>query len=61
MLVFRWVIMLLMVAALVSFALYVGTGQMRFRHFGVRVVKWTLVVVLGFFAVLLLERLGRMV
>lgn len=61
MLVFRWVIMLLMVAALVSFALYVGTGQVRFRRFGVRVVKWTLVVVLGFFAVLLLERLGRMV
>ena len=61
MLVFRWIILLLLVAGLVCFAMYVGTGQKRYRVFGIRIVKWTLIAGLGFFAVLILERLAAMV
>ena len=58
MLLFRWAILLLLLAAGVSFALYAGTGQLRFRHFGLVVLKWTLIAAFGFFAVLILERIG---
>jgi len=34
MLLFRWAMMLLLIAAGVSFAFYVGTGQARFKRFG---------------------------
>jgi hypothetical protein len=34
MLLFRWALMLLMLAAGVSFAFYAGTGQVKFRRFG---------------------------
>ncbi|HLL20006.1 MAG TPA: hypothetical protein VK439_14585 [Rubrivivax sp.] len=57
MLVFRLVFGLLLVAGLVSFALYIGTGQVVWRRRGIVIVKWTLVAALGFFAVLILERL----
>jgi hypothetical protein len=58
MLVFRAVIMMLLVAGLVSFALYIATGQVRYRRYGLLIVKWTAVAVLGFVAVLLLEHLA---
>jgi hypothetical protein len=55
--VFRTLLFLLLVAALLSFAMYVGTGQRRWRQLGLVIVKWTVVAALGFFAVLLLERM----
>jgi len=58
MLVFRWLVLLLLVAALLCFAMYVGTGQVRWRATGLRIMKWTVVAGLGFFAVLLLERMA---
>jgi hypothetical protein len=58
MLLFRWVILLLLLAAGVSFAFYAGTGQARFKQFGLVVLKWTLIAAFGFFLVLILERLG---
>ena len=58
MLIFRWLILVLLLAAGVSFALYVGTGQARFKRFGLRVLKWTLIAAFGFFAVLILERVA---
>lgn len=58
MLIFRTIFLLLLVAGLLCFALYIGTGQARFRVIGVRLVKWTVVAGLGFFAVLILERLA---
>ena len=61
MLIFRWVVLLLLVAGLVCFAMYVGTGQKRYQVFGIRIVKWTVIAGLGFFAVLILERLAVMV
>jgi hypothetical protein len=59
-LVFRLVFGLLLVAGLLSFAIYVGTGQAVWRRRGVVIVKWTLIAALGFFAVLILERLAPM-
>jgi hypothetical protein len=57
MLLFRWTVLLLLIAAGVCFAFYVGTGQMRFRNWGIIILKWTVLAALGFFAVLILERL----
>jgi hypothetical protein len=56
MLLFRFAIFILLLAAGVYFALYVGTGQMRYRHSGLIILKWTLIAALGFFGVLILER-----
>jgi hypothetical protein len=61
MLIFRWIVLLLLAAGLVCFALYIGTGQRQWRSYGVRVVKWTIIAALGFFAVLLLERMAMIV
>ena len=57
MLLFRWTIMLLLLAAAVSFAFYAGTGQARFKRFGLVILKWTLIAAFAFFAVLVLERI----
>jgi hypothetical protein len=61
MLIVRWILMLLLAAALVCGAMYVGTGQQRFKTLGIRIVKWTVFALLGFFGVLILERLAMMV
>jgi len=58
MLIFRWIVLLLLVAGLVCFAMYVGTGQRRFRVLGLRIIQWTVIAGLGFFAVLILERMA---
>lgn len=58
--IFRALVGLLLAAALVSFAMYVGTGQVIWRRRGLVIVKWTVVAGLGFFAVLVLERLAVM-
>lgn len=58
MLLFRWLIMMLLLAAVVSFALYAGTGKTRYRRFGLLTLKWTLIAAAGFFAVLILERVA---
>jgi hypothetical protein len=58
MLLFRWLLLLLLLAAIVSFMFYAGTGQARFRHYGLVILKWTLIAAFGFFAVLILERVA---
>lgn len=60
MLIFRLVFGLLLVAGLLSFAMYIGTRQVVWRRRGIVIVKWTLIAALGFFAVLILERLAVM-
>lgn len=57
MVIFRLVFGLLLAAAVLCFAMYAGTGQVRWRRNGWRIVKWTVVAALGFFAVLILERM----
>lgn len=60
MMIFRLVFGLLLLASLLCFAMYVGTGQTAWRRRGIVVLKWTLVAAAGFFAVLILERLPRL-
>lgn len=56
--VFRWVFMLLVLLAALSFCFYLGTGQRRYRQWSLLLIKWTVVAGLAFFAVLFV---GRMV
>ena len=58
MLLFRWLILLLLIGAAVMFTFYVGTGQVRYRRWGLLTLKWTLIAAGGFFAVLILERIA---
>ncbi len=58
MLLFRWLIFLLLLASIVSFMFYAGTGQARFKRIGLIILKWTVLAGLGFFAVLVLERIA---
>ena len=58
MLLFRWLILLFLLAAVVSFVFYAGTGPARFKRYGLMILKWTLIAAFGFFAVLILERVA---
>ncbi len=58
MLIFRWLAMLLLLTAAVSFAFYAGTGQPRYKRFGFIVLKWTVIAGVFFFAVILIGRLA---
>ena len=35
---------------------YVGTGQARYKRYGLVTLRWTLIAGLGFFVVLIMER-----
>lgn len=61
MLIARLVIGLLLFAAVVCFALFIATRQTVWRQRGLVIVKWTVLAGLGFFAVLILERLALMI
>ncbi len=54
--VVRTIVLLLLLAAGFSFALYAFTGNLKYRHFGLVVLKWTLLAALAFFAVLFIDR-----
>jgi hypothetical protein len=54
---FRFVFGLLLMAGIGCFAAYAWTSQVVWRRRGIVVVKWTLLAALGFFAVLIAERL----
>ena len=58
MLLFRWLFLLLLLASGVCFAFYATTGQARYKRAGLIVLKWTVLAALGFFAVLIVERLA---
>ena len=60
MLLFRLVFGLLLLAGVLCFAMYIGTNQLVWRRRGLLIVKWTVLAALGFFAVLILERLALM-
>ena len=46
-------------AGTVSLAMFVGTGRQRYRVIGVRIVQWTVIAGLIFFAVLIVERVAK--
>ncbi len=56
MLVFRWLILLFLLAAIGCFVVFAVTGQQRFKRYGLIILKWTLLAAFGFFAVLIVER-----
>ena len=58
MLLFRWIVLLLLITAVVLFAGYAVTGKQRLRHLGWIVLKWTLVAAFAFFAVLIVQRIA---
>ena len=58
MLLFRWLVLFLLLASAISFAFFIGTGQARYRQWGLVILKWTVLAGLAFFAVLILERLA---
>jgi hypothetical protein len=58
MLMLRWLVLASLLGAALCFAFYAGTGQERFKRYGLRVLKWTLTVAFIFFSVLILERLA---
>jgi len=60
MVIFRLVFGLLLLAGVLCFAMYIGTGQAVWRQRGLIIVKWTVLAGLGFFAVIILERLAVM-
>jgi hypothetical protein len=56
-LIFRLVFGLLLLAGVLCFAMYIGTSQVVWRQRGLIILKWTILAALGFFAVLIVERL----
>ena len=58
MLIFRWLILMLLLGAIASFMLYIGTAQACFKRYGLTLLRWTVVVIVGFYAVLILERIA---
>lgn len=58
MLFFRWLILMFLLSSVASFALYIATGQERFKRYGIQTLKWVLLGAFGFFAVLILERIA---
>ncbi|MCK6426275.1 MAG: hypothetical protein L6Q75_14455 [Burkholderiaceae bacterium] len=58
MLIFRLVVAALLVASALSFALYIGTRDARWKQRGLLILEWTVIAGLAFFAVLLLERVA---
>jgi hypothetical protein len=58
MLVLRLVFGLLLAAGLVSFAIYLATGNPAWRKRGLVIVKWTVIAGLAAAAVIVLERLA---
>ena len=58
MLLFRWTMLMLLLASAVSFMFWVGTGQERYKRWGLKTLKWTMIAAFGVFAVLILERVA---
>jgi len=58
MLLLRAVVLLLLGAGVVCFLAYATTGNLRWRALGTRLVTWTIVAGLVFFAVLFFERVA---
>ena len=50
-------LLLMLVAGAGCFAAYALSGQTRYRHYGIRLVQWTVGAGLVFFAVLIVLRL----
>lgn len=54
----RTLIFLLLLSAIVLFGFFAFTGQQRYKHYGLLILKWVLISGFAFFAVLIAQRLG---
>ena len=52
----RSLIYFLLLTAGVCFALYAATGDLRYKRWGLITLKWTVLAGLGFFGVLIFDR-----
>jgi len=57
MLIFRLVVGLLLLSSVLCFGIFLATGQVIWRRRCVLILTWTLIALVGFGAVILLERL----
>ena len=48
MLIMRWAVMLLLLAAGVAFAYFAATGQQRYKRFGLVIIKWIAIAAAAF-------------
>ena len=53
----RGLIYFLLLTAGICFALYAATGDQRYKRWGLITLKWTVLAGLGFFGVLIVERM----
>ena len=58
MVIARTLVLLLLLTAAGFFAFYAATGQVRYRHIGLVILKWTVAAGLVFFGVLFIIRLA---
>jgi hypothetical protein len=58
MLMFRWLMMMFALGIIASAGLYIATGQERYKRIALVGLKWVVLAGLGFFAVLILERIA---
>ena len=56
MIIVRGLIYFLLLTASVCFALYATTGDVRYKRWGLVTLKWTVLAGLGFFGVLIVDR-----
>jgi hypothetical protein len=54
--VFRFLLFALLGASAIAFAFYIGTGQARYRRWGLVILKWTVIAALAFFGVMIIGR-----
>ena len=57
MLLARWLVLLMLLGGVLCFAMFVVTGQQRWRVIALGILKWTIFAALAFFGVLILERM----
>jgi hypothetical protein len=56
-LIVRWLVLALLASSAICFVLFAVTGNVRYKRVGLVILKWTVFAALGFFAVLIVERL----
>lgn len=61
MFIFRTLVLLLLVAAALCLGMYLATKDRRWSQRAALIVKWAVIAGLGFFAVMLLERVAMVV
>jgi len=56
MVLFRWIVLLMLLVTVLNLAVYLITREPVWRQRAVTMLRWTVVVGLGFFALLILRR-----